>query len=146
MLFDSEESAYHELCAYTLSRRDGKFVHQFVVDCWALQHANADTKPIGIVFPLVSLYLHLEHGYTGRQAQIAHMQLAKQRRDWPRMTPPVQPAPFSVTQVLSLDSDEARDKAIHHWCELTWHAWKESQQQIRELVERELHTRPRAAT
>lgn len=139
-----EESAYHQLCAYTLSRRDPGFVHQFVVDCWALQHSTPETRPIGMVFPLVSLYLHLEHGYTGRQAQLAHMRLGNNRRTWPRMTPPAQPVHFSVNEILDLNSDAARDHAIDRWCELTWDAWKDSQGQIRELVQGELNLAPKA--
>jgi hypothetical protein len=139
---DNELSAYHEVCAWSLSRRDGHFVHQFIVDCWALQHATVGSKPISIVFPLVSLYLHLEHGQSGRQAQLAHMQLAKHRKDWPRMTPPADEIRFSVREVFDLESDAAREQAIHRWCELTWKVWKDSQQVIRELVQRELNVKP----
>jgi len=144
-MFSDESSAYHELCAWSLSRRDGGFVHQFVVDCWALQHATPASKSIGVVFPLVSLYLHLELGQSGRQAQLAHMRLANQRRDWPRMTPPTQPVQFDVRDILKLDSDIARDQAIDRWCAATWEAWKGSQSQIRELVQHELGIGPKAA-
>ena len=138
-----ENEQYDELCAWTLSRREGGFVHQFVVDCWALQHATADTKPMGLAFPLVSLCLHLEHGQTGRQAQLAHMQLAKLHRgprknDWPRLPLPKQNIDFNVSEILNLESDSARDAALHRWCELTWEAWSDSHVAIRELLKREL--------
>ena len=133
-----EQELYNELCAWSLSRRDGGFVHQFVVDCWALQHATEETKPIGTVFPLISLYLHLEHDYTGRQAQLAHMQLAKQRRDWPRMPLPKNNVQFSVSEIWSLESDGERDRAIDRWCQMTWETWKDSHEEIRKLVTQEL--------
>jgi hypothetical protein len=134
----TETQQYNELCAWSLSRGDVGFVHQFVVDCWALQHATEETKPIGIVFPLVSLCLHLEHGYTGRQAQLAHMQLAKRRKDWPRIPVPKERARFKVSQILTLEVDAARDKAIDGWCAAAWEDWKDAQPTIRELVRSEL--------
>jgi hypothetical protein len=68
---NSDDDAYDELCAYTLTRGDVEFVHQLVVDARTAQQANATTKPIGIFFALVGLYLHVEHGWTGRQVQRA---------------------------------------------------------------------------
>ena len=66
---DTEEAAYHEVCAYTLSLGDAAFVHQHVVDAWAARRATPVTKPIAFFFALVGLYLHLEHGWTGRAVQ-----------------------------------------------------------------------------
>jgi hypothetical protein len=45
---------------------------------------TADTKPIAVAFSLAGLYLHVEKGFSGRQVQRAHMQLARRRkRTWP---------------------------------------------------------------
>jgi hypothetical protein len=139
MTAESEEPTYHELCAWSLSRRDAGFVHQFVVDCWALQHATERTKPIGMVFPLITLCLHLEHGYTGRQAQLAHMKLAKQRKDWPKLVPPHDRGSVTVEDAYGAQGDAARDAAIERWCQSEWARWKESQQSIRDLVSQELN-------
>jgi hypothetical protein len=79
----AEEEAYHEVSAYTLTQGYGTFIHQHVVDAWAAQDAHADSKPIGVFFALVGLYLHVEQGFTGREVQHAHMQLAKRPEPWP---------------------------------------------------------------
>lgn len=68
---------YYEFTGYTLSLGDGEFIHQYAVDTYAAQHAGANAKPIGITFALAGLYLAHEHGYTGKQVQIAHRLLAK---------------------------------------------------------------------
>src|SRR5262245_48907030 len=79
----STEATYHELAYYTLSHRDPAFIHQYVVDAFAAQTANADTKPIKLAFALVGLFLHIERNYTGREVQRAHMKLARHKRTWP---------------------------------------------------------------
>jgi hypothetical protein len=70
---DKEQSAYEELAAWTLGLGDAAFLHQRVVDAWAAQHATAKSKPINIAFALLGLYLHLEHGFSGREVQLAHI-------------------------------------------------------------------------
>jgi len=80
----SEEDAYNELCAYTLAHRGSpEFIHQYVVDAFAAQHADERTKPIGLTFALLGLYLAVERHFTGRQVQRAHMQLAVASRSGP---------------------------------------------------------------
>jgi hypothetical protein len=76
----TEQDAYHELCAYTLADRDPAFIHQHVVDAFAVQHADARTKPIAVTFAPVGLYLHIEKGYSGKLVQRVHMDLAKRKR------------------------------------------------------------------
>lgn len=46
---DKETQACQELQAYTRSHGDPSFIHQHVVDAWALQHADEHTKPHGNV-------------------------------------------------------------------------------------------------
>src|ERR1019366_2709475 len=88
---DAEQNAFDELCGYTLSRGDAAFIHQQVVDAFAVQKADEQTKPIKITFGLVGLYLHIEKQFSGRRVQRAHMSLAKQKRDlavvWPAKSP-----------------------------------------------------------
>jgi hypothetical protein len=71
----TEAGACNELQGYTLMLRDEAFIHQNVVDAWMAQHANETTKPIGLTFALIGLYLHIERGFSGRQVQRAHMTL-----------------------------------------------------------------------
>ena len=56
-LSSSEGDAYDELSAYTLMRGDATFMHQHVVDAFAVQYSDEQTKPIKLTFGLVGLYL-----------------------------------------------------------------------------------------
>ena len=55
-----DRAAYDELASYTLAHGDPAFIHQHVVDAFAAQHATDDSKPIGVAFALIGLYLHVE--------------------------------------------------------------------------------------
>lgn len=46
------------------------FIPQHLVDAFAVQTANGDSRPIGVVFGLVGLYLHVEKQCSGRQVLI----------------------------------------------------------------------------
>lgn len=67
---------YDELAAYNISRSDPYFIHQFAVDAYGAQHTGSATRPITTAFALVGLYLAAKHSFTGRQVQLAHMELA----------------------------------------------------------------------
>ncbi len=132
----AETEAYHELCAYTLSLRDGAFIHQHVVDTWAAQHADAATKPIGITFALVGLYLHNERGFTGRQVQQAHMQLAQRKQPWPELALPDDRGPMTARDVLAVPAGDARNRAIDEWCATVWAPFQPNAARIEELLRR----------
>src|SRR5258706_2318815 len=78
----SEEEAFDELCGYTLAHGDPSFIHQYVVDAFAVQRADERTKPIKITFGLVGLYLKVERRYTARQVQKEHMNDARRKLAW----------------------------------------------------------------
>jgi hypothetical protein len=118
-----EREAYDELCAYTLTHGDLTFIHQHVVDTWAAQHATPDSKPIGVTFALAGLYLHLERGLTGRQVQIAHMRMARQKRSWPAFVLPHERGPLTAIDVMRAPEGEERAKAIDAWAESVWNAF-----------------------
>src|SRR6266542_3200837 len=107
----AELNGYHELCAYTLKLSDTSFIHQHVVDAYAAQSASAESRPIGVAFALFGLYLHVELGWTGRQVQLAHMRLARTRKQWPRFTPPPSRATMTALDVLQAAAGPARDAA-----------------------------------
>src|SRR5215813_12398106 len=91
MFASSEQSvrgAYDELCAYSLTHGDPAFIHQHVVDAYAAQHADAETKPITLTFALIGLYLMVERNFTGKQVQRVHMLLARRRKQWPTFALP----------------------------------------------------------
>jgi hypothetical protein len=128
---DAEQRAYNELTAWTLSLRDREFIHQHVVDVWALQHANENSKPIAVAFALVGLYLHLEKGYTGREVQRVHMQLGQPhgrgpgRKDWPRFSLPTERGPVTIRDVMAAPESD-RAAAVDRWCRSVWEAWREN--------------------
>ena len=141
---DTEQRALTELTAWTLSLRDAPFIHQHVVDAWAAQHADEHSKPIGIAFALIGLYLHLERGFSGREVQRAHMQLAqphgrgKARKDWPRFPLPEDRGALTAAHVIAAPAAQ-RAQAIDAWCRSVWDAWKDSHAAVAVWAERDLH-------
>ena len=131
----SEENLYHELALYTLELRDPEFIHQHIVDAYAVQHAGPDSKPIAIAFGLIGLYLYLEKGFTGRQVQRAHMQLARKSKRW--IAPPMprqRLARIGVADVLAAEPGSERDAMIRSWCEAVWRDWQHTRPEIAALA------------
>jgi uncharacterized protein DUF5946 len=131
-----EEQAYHEISAYTLTHSGNTFIHQHVVDAWAAQHANAASKPIGVFFALVGLYLHVERGFTGREVQRVHMKLAADPEPWPVGPLPVLRGPTTARDVVAAPEGDARDAMIHGWARDVWNAYAQSREQVVELLTR----------
>ena len=128
------QELFDQLCFYTMNHRDPRFIHQHAVDAYAVQEADEDTKPIAIVFGLAGLYLYLEKGFTGRQVQRAHMQMARQRKAWPRLDLPVERGSISIVDVVKAAPGEALNQAIHDWCVSVWAAYQASQCEIAVLL------------
>src|SRR3954468_19563982 len=60
--------AYDELYVYTMGRKN--FILQHVVDARMAQSAPAINPPaIGVIFALVGLYLHVDKGFAGTEAE-----------------------------------------------------------------------------
>ena len=87
---------------------------------------------------LLGLCLHLEKGYSGREVQRAHVQLAKRRKQWPTFMLPEARGVVTVTDVLAAAPGPERDAAIERWCASVWEAWSASHAQVRELLQQEL--------
>ena len=116
--------AFHELSFYTLAHPDReRFIHQHIVDAYTAQTASEHTKPIGLLYALVGLYLTLERGYTGKEVQRAHLQLARDKTDFPPLSLPADRGTIKVSDVLDSPTGEARDAAILRWCEAVWAAY-----------------------
>lgn len=130
----AELEDYHALCAYTLTLGDPEFIHQHVVDAWAVQHATAESKPIAVFFGLMGLHLHLEQGFTGREVQLAHMRLARTRRAWPTFALPVDRGTVSAVDAMEVAEGGDRALAIDRWCQSVWEAFKESHAEVRRIV------------
>lgn len=134
----TDQEVYDELSFYTLGLRDEAFLHQNIVDAYAAQHVDEQTKPIRTVFALIGLYLTIEKAFTGRQVQQMHMRLAKQRKQWPKLSPPEPTASITVTDILAAAPGEARDRAIRNWCAAVWKTWLQQRSIIVELARTEL--------
>jgi len=131
----SEQHAYQELQCYTLAHGDPRFVHQHVVDAWVAQHADEQTKPIGLTFALVGLYLRVEKGLSGRQVQRVHMALARRKRNWPAFALPRDRGAITAHEVIAAPAGPARDQAIDTWCASAWAAFKDTHQAVADLLE-----------
>jgi hypothetical protein len=134
----SDQDLYNELACYTLELRDAEFIHQHVVDAYAVQHAGPQTKPIAIVFGLMGLFLHLEKNFTGHQVQRAHMEMARKRKHW--TAPPIpqrHSAAIHVGDVLAAPPGTERNAMIRRWCQAVWQDWQHARPQI-EALAREL--------
>jgi hypothetical protein len=134
----SDQEAYNELAYYTLAQPRTAFIHQHIVDAYTAQCADENSKPIGITFPLIGLYLYIEKDFSGNQVQQAHVQLAKKRKRWPTFKLPDGQGEITARDVLAAPPGHERDDAIRAWCASVWEAWQESQQQVRDLVRSEL--------
>lgn len=132
----TETEAYHELSAYTLGHGNVAFIHQHVVDAWGAQHAMADAKPIRLAFSLVGLYLKIEKGFTGRQVQNAHRQLAERKQLWPPFVIPSERGAMTAVEVMSAPPGLERDKAIDEWCTSIWNAYSANRDMVIDLLER----------
>ena len=132
--FSSEEDAYHQLSAYTLTHGDLTFIHQHVVDAWAAQHAVEGVKSIGLTFALAGLYLHLERGFTGRRVQRAHMEMGRRKREWPGFAVPAQRGSITAIDVMAAPEGAERDAAIDAWCRSVWDAFSANQPAIEALL------------
>jgi hypothetical protein len=131
---------YHELSFYTLAHPDNLyFIHQHIVDAQTAQTADAHTKPIAIVYALVGLYLMIEKNYTGRQVQLAHMQLSKNKKDLPPIPLPEKRGEITVQEVLKATAGSERDTAIKNWCISVWQAYVDTREIIIKYCVENLH-------
>jgi uncharacterized protein DUF5946 len=131
----AEQDAYHELCAYTLAHGDLSFIHQHVVDAYAVQRADESTKPIALTFGLVGLYLKIERQFTGRQVQRAHMALARRKQVWPAFALPRDRGAATPRTVMAAPAGPERDEAIDAWCRSVWDAFQANRATVVALLE-----------
>ncbi|MEM6720158.1 MAG: DUF5946 family protein [Bacteroidota bacterium] len=135
----NNDEAFHQLSYYTFAQPRAYFIHQHVVDAYAVQEADETTKPIKIVFGLVGLYLYLEKGFSGKEVQLFHMKMAKRKIEWPKIVLPEERDEITVLDVLATP-DAEKDKKIRLWCEKVWEAFAENRKVIIDLVNHYLKT------
>jgi hypothetical protein len=117
-------TVYDHLYVYAGSRGRERFILQHVVDAHHARIATAQTKPIVIIMALVGLYLHVERGFTGLQVQHVHMQLGREKHQWPSITMPQTRGTMSEDDVMNVPEGDERDAAISEWCRSVWDAYK----------------------
>ena len=137
----SEQELFDELSFYTLAHGDPAFLHENSADAWRAQHVDETTKPMAVIFAVMGLYLYLEKGFTGKQVQRVHMQLARSRKIWPSFSLPSDRGTMTVADVASVPPGVERDAAIHQWCSVVWKAWRGSREPIAALLRNELDIR-----
>ena len=130
---DTVRAAYDEVYVYTMGRPG--FILQHVVDAFAVQNANQDSKPIGVVFGLIGLYLHVEKQFSGRQVQKIHMYLGRRKREWPHMHLPEDRGGLTIDDVLAAPAGPERDTAIGNWCQSVWTAFGANRETIIALLQ-----------
>jgi hypothetical protein len=142
---DHEQEKYNQLAYYTLAlaEKDPYFIHQHIVDAFGAQNAKVDSKPIGVYFGLMGLYLYIEKNYTGRQVQLAHIKAAQKKegmaeKNWPTFVLPKERGDITVSNVLAVPAGPERDQMIKNWCLSVWDAYKESQDEVRRHADRDL--------
>jgi hypothetical protein len=132
----SDQEAYDELSAYTWTRGDPEFIHQHVVDAFAVQFSDEHTKPIKLTIGLDGLYLKIEKQFSGKQVQRAHMDLARNKQVWPAFEIPEDRGLMTPADVIAKPAGPERDKAIDAWCESVWKPWQANRRTIAALLER----------
>jgi hypothetical protein len=105
------------------------------VDAYAAQTASSASKPIGVVFALIGLYLHVEKRFSGHQVQNAHMELGRRKRAWPIIDLPDDRGAMTVVDVLAAAEGVERDAAIDAWCECVWTAYRGGRQEVLDLLQ-----------
>jgi len=140
---DSDHELYYELICYTLEHPDKDyFIHQHVIDAYTAQKADVKTKPIAIIFALAVLYLFIEKNYSGKQVQMAHIQMSKNKKVWPTINLPQQRGEITFLNVLEAPPGRERDIIIKQWCISVWDAYVECHETIASLLSEYLITTP----
>lgn len=126
---------FHELSFYTLAHPNHTyFIHQHVVDAYAVQHLTAHSKMIKATYGLLGLCLYLEYGFSGKEVQNTHVRLSYDKSNWPNIHYPVEPINYSIMDILNVSEGNERDAKIKEWCEAVWQAHQVNQQPIRDWL------------
>jgi hypothetical protein len=127
-------SLIYDLSFYTLERRYTFFIHQVAVDAYGAQHYKEGAPTIGLAFALIGLCLLLEHAYTGKEVQDAHIRLAQKNKDWPLFTVPEKRGMLTVADALASSPGNERDAAIIRWASSVWDAYKHEKESVEVLL------------
>ncbi len=132
-----DQEAYNQVAYYTLTLGDPAFIHQYAVDAFAAQTADAATKPIKLAFALAGLYLANVRGWSGREVQLAHMRMAKVKKQWPIFDLPARRGEVTAKDVMEAPAGPERDAAIRAWSACVWQAYAISHEKVANWTENE---------
>ena len=88
--------------------------------------------------PELLVYLYIEKKYSGRQVQLAHIQMSKNKKKWPTINLPKQRGDISISDVMNASPGEDRDSMIRKWCITVWQAFSDSHEIVAALIKTEL--------
>jgi hypothetical protein len=125
---------YLDLSLYTLSHKSKDFIHQHIVDAYTAQTVDEQTKPIALVYALAGLYLHLVKNYSGRQVQLAHIEMSKKNKVFDKIILPENRGQITVVDVLGAPEGFQRDDMIHKWCISVWDAYSNEHNKVVEMT------------
>lgn len=131
----THQDQYNELASYTLAHPSPSFIHQHIVDAFAAQTADAQTKPIKILFALIGLYLYLEKNYSGKEVQLAHMKIGRTKMVWPKFSLPENRGEITISDVLQKNAGGERDIEIRNWCVSVWNAYAASHKEVKSFLD-----------
>ena len=63
------------------------------------------------------------------------MKIAKIRKDWPPLEPPLYPVRMTVLDVLGAPEGSGRETRIRQWMAAVWESWADRQQWVRETTD-----------
>lgn len=98
-------------------------------------------------FALNTLYLVLEHKFTGQQGRDAHGYLASHfgAEHWPSLDAPARRGEVTVLDVALAETAEELATGIQAWGTSVWNAWSHAQDQVRSSTDELLRDwRPRS--
>ena len=134
MMHATRAAAHEALACYVIDTGNEGFRYQHIVDGAAAETADAETRPITVVFALIGLYLFVEKNWSGAAIQKAHTRLAAWRKVWPAIALPADRGAMGMVDVMNAPAGAERDRMIALWCESLWRAYGDSHEKIRALA------------
>jgi hypothetical protein len=113
-----------------------ELTHRLTSDTYAVQHPGTPERRSiqSVNGHLVSLYLVLEKGLTGRQATDALGRVIKRAAEFTWLTPPSPNGTVTVLDVVKAKDLPEHERLVRKWAEDVWKAWRGHHARIRELV------------
>jgi CTP:molybdopterin cytidylyltransferase MocA len=107
-------------------------LHRHTVDVYAVQHPGADGRRQrqSVAIHLIGLCHWLEHGLSATRLTPITQRLARDKRDWPWLEPPVA-HDMTVIDVLPAADPAAHERLVRLWAESGWEAWSAHHQIVR---------------